>query len=186
MVAAAATKPYGYMPFWPGPGLGGHCLPVDPHYLLWKLRSLDYRARFIELADEINSSMPGFVVQKVVDGLNARGRAVKGARVLVLGVAYKRETNDTRESPALQVLGLLAGKGARVSYHDPYIPRIRLGARMLGSRPLRPALLEAQDCVVVATDHACVDYDLVRRSAALIVDSRNVFGGRRDAHIVRL
>jgi UDP-N-acetyl-D-glucosamine dehydrogenase len=179
IIDAAATKPFGFMPFYPGPGLGGHCIPVDPHYLSWKLKTLKYNARFIELAGEINSSMPEVVVQRVADALNARERSLKGSHVLVLGVAYKRDIDDVRESPALDVLGLLAEKGAHVAYHDPHVPTVRLEhGHELTSVPLGD--LGAHDAVIIITDHRTVDYARVVREARLVVDTRNATKAVRD------
>jgi UDP-N-acetyl-D-glucosamine dehydrogenase len=175
VIDAAATKPFGFMPFYPGPGLGGHCIPVDPHYLSWKLKTLNYNARFIELAGEINSGMPEVVVERVMMALNDRERAVKGSKVLVLGVAYKRDIDDARESPALDVMALLRARGANVAYHDPYIPSIHLGetadAPVLHSVPFEH--LEGYDCVVVVTDHSRTDYGRLVTEARLVVDTRN-------------
>ncbi len=177
VIDAAATKPFGFMPFYPGPGLGGHCIPVDPHYLSWKLRTLKYTARFIELAGEVNGSMPEAVVQMVTDALNAERKAVNGARVVVLGVAYKRDIDDVRESPSLDVIELLQQRGAAVRYHDPFIESVTLPGGTLRSVPLAESLGDA-DCVVVLTDHSVIDWDLVARGATPIVDTRNAMRGR--------
>jgi UDP-N-acetyl-D-glucosamine dehydrogenase len=171
VIEAAATKPFGFMPFYPGPGLGGHCIPVDPLYLSWKLKTLKYEARFIELADDINTHMPHVVVERVADALNGSRLSVNGARVLVLGVAYKRDIDDVRESPALDVIELLQGKGAEVSYHDPYAASVRIGEHTLASKPLDG--LDGYDCVVILTDHTTVDYGRVVRDARLVIDTRN-------------
>ena len=173
VIEAAATKPYGYMKFTPGPGIGGHCIPIDPLYLSWKLKSLNYTARFIELADSINSRMPANVVSLVADALNESGRALNGARVLVLGVAYKKDSDDVRESPALDLMTELAARKATVEYHDPFVPRMLLGTTPMDSQPLTAALLQRADCVVIATDHSALDWDLVRTQARLVVDTRN-------------
>ena len=174
VIEAAATKPFGFMKFTPGPGLGGHCIPVDPHYLAWKMRTLNYRTRFIELASEINAEMPEFVVGKVRAALNARKRSVNGARVLVLGVAYKRDVNDVRESPALDIIGLLAADGADVAYHDPFVPELAEdGARMSSVALTDQALTEA-DAVVIVTDHTDIDYARVLERAPVVVDARHV------------
>jgi UDP-N-acetyl-D-glucosamine dehydrogenase len=185
VVAAAATKPFGFMAFWPGPGLGGHCLPSDPHYLSWKVRLAGYEPRFIAFADEINRQMPAYVVQLVSDALNERGRAVRGARVLVLGVAYKPNVADTRDSPALEIIDTLVAKGARVEYHDPQVPALTVGATTLRSRPeVRPA--EA-DLVLVLTAHAGYDWAAIVREAPLVIDTRNATAGLPDAaHVIRL
>ena len=173
VVDAAATKPYGFMSFRPGPGLGGHCLPIDPRYLSWKMRSLDSRARFIELAEEVNRSMPAHVVAKVVAALNRRGRALLGARVTVLGVAYKRDVDDVRESPAIDIIDRLARQGASVCYHDPLVPHLRVGDRELSSRPIGEAL-DGCHCAVVVTDHSDIDFEDVARRCGLVVDARGV------------
>jgi UDP-N-acetyl-D-glucosamine dehydrogenase len=188
VIDAAATKPFGFMPFYPGPGIGGHCIPLDPYYLAWKMKTLNYRARFIELAGEVNAQMPVHVVNKVVDGLNEIERSVKGADILVLGVAYKADVDDARESPALDIIGLLRLRGARVGYSDPHIPTIELQAATLHSEPLTSDRLAAADCVVIATNHRAFDYDLVIRHARLIVDTRNALKGTAngDATVVRL
>ena len=171
---AAATKPFGFMKFTPGPGLGGHCIPIDPLYLSWKMRTLAYTARFIELASEINTEMPRYWVQKVQDALNDAGRAVKGSRILMLGVAYKKNVSDLRESPALDIIHLLEAKGAHVAYHDPYVPAFQHdGMEMVGVTDLDAALAEA-DCVIIATDHDAYDWASVRRTARLLVDTRHV------------
>ena len=183
VIEAAATKPFGFMKFTPGPGLGGHCIPLDPHYLSWKMRSLAYKTRMIDVASEINAEMPSFVVRKVADALNDVSKPVRGSRVLVLGVAYKRDIDDLRESPALEILRLLQEKGADVGYHDPYCPVIAddghtaLADLPLASVELTPAALEAADAVVVVTDHTTVDYAAVRRHAPLIVDTRGILRG---------
>lgn len=178
VIHAAATKPFGFMPFYPGPGLGGHCIPVDPHYLSWKLKTLNYTARFIELASEINTSMPLYVVSKVVEALNDFAKSVRGSRIVVLGVAYKRDVNDVRESPALDVIELLRQKGADVVYHDPYVPQILLdGQHMMESCDYSDELLQAADCVVIVTDHHFYDWQAVVNSSRLIVDTRHVVKG---------
>ena len=173
VLEAAATKPFGFMKFTPGPGLGGHCIPIDPQYLSWKLRTLAYNARFIELASEINTEMPRHWVQKVQDALNNVGRAVKGSRILVLGVAYKKNVDDMRESPALDIIHLLEEKGAHVYYHDPHVPSFHHeGMEMVGVTDLDVAL-SMSDCVVIATDHDAYHWDEVARKGALIVDTRH-------------
>ncbi|MCH7891004.1 MAG: nucleotide sugar dehydrogenase [Gemmatimonadetes bacterium] len=174
VIEAAATKPFGFMKFTPGPGLGGHCIPVDPHYLAWKMRTLNYRTRFIELASEINAEMPEFVVGKVRSALNARKKAVNGARILVLGVAYKRDVNDVRESPALDIIGLLAADGADVDYHDPFVPELAEEDLLLSSVALTDKALTDADVVVIVTDHTDVDYARVLEQASVVVDARNV------------
>jgi UDP-N-acetyl-D-glucosamine dehydrogenase len=175
VINAASTKPFGFMAFYPGPGLGGHCIPVDPHYLSWKLKTLNYNARFINLASEINTSMPLYVVDKVSDALNDEAKSVRGANIVVLGVAYKPNIDDVRESPALDVIDLLRHKGANVAYHDPHIPQIMLeGGYIMRSTPYDAALLRQADCVVVITHHRAYDWEEVVRESRLIVDTRHV------------
>jgi UDP-N-acetyl-D-glucosamine dehydrogenase len=174
VIDAAATKPFGFMKFTPGPGLGGHCIPVDPHYLSWKMRTLNYKTRFIELASEINSEMPYFVVGKVREGLNGRRKAVNGSSVLVLGVAYKKDIEDVRESPALDVVRLLQDQGAEVAYHDPFVPELREEDAHLASVDLTAETLQGFDAVVILTDHSDLDYDLVYEQAEVLVDARHV------------
>jgi UDP-N-acetyl-D-glucosamine dehydrogenase len=173
VIEAAATKPFGFMKFLPGPGLGGHCIPVDPHYLAWKMRGLNYKTRFIDLAGELNTEMPLFWVRKLAEALNGQGRAVRGASVLVLGVAYKRDIEDIRESPALDIIRLLEGQGARVSYSDPHVPVFAEDGREFRSVPLNPETVAAADCIMIVTDHSAVDYRMIRRHAKLVVDTRN-------------
>ena len=185
IVAAAATKPYGFMPFYPGPGLGGHCIPVDPHYLSWKLRTLNYTARFIELAAEINSHMPEYVVSRIADALNQRRKAINGSYILLLGVAYKPNVSDVRESPALDIIHLLQEKGAEVSYHDPYVADLSVEGYPLQAATLSDELLHAADCVVVVTHHDAYDWQNVARCARLVLDTRNVLPPD-GANIVRL
>ena len=175
VIQAAATKPFGFMAFYPGPGIGGHCIPLDPHYLSWKARLHGFEARFIGLAEEVNSRMPRHVVQLVQDGLNEQSKALKGSRVLVLGVAYKRDINDVRESPALGIADQLMHKGAEVSYHDPFIPEMNLdGKGSLTSVELTDEALQSCDCAVIVTDHSKTDYSRVLKLAPLIIDTRNV------------
>lgn len=173
VIEAASSKPYGYIPFYPGPGLGGHCIPVDPHYLSWKLRSLNYRARFIDLASEINADMPRYIVNKVVDGLNRAQKSVNGSRVLVLGVAYKRDIDDVRESPALDIIKLLLDKGAQVSWHDPHVKELKGLDRVQRESSLDPTILAKADCVIIATDHTIYDWNRIVKESRLVVDSRN-------------
>jgi len=188
VIEAAATKPFGFMKFTPGPGIGGHCIPLDPHYLAWKMRSLNYKTRFIDLASEVNSSMPDFVVDKVAWALNDEGKAVKGSAILVLGVAYKRDIDDMRESPALDVMRRLEERGARVQYHDPHVARFQEDGHARASVPLTPELLAAVDAVVIITDHSSVDYRNIGAHAALVVDTRNVMAslGATRARVVTL
>ncbi len=178
VIEAAATKPFGFMPFYPGPGLGGHCIPIDPHYLSWKLRMLNYNARFIELAGEVNSHMPDWLVQKIADALNDRSRSVRGSSVFVLGAAYKRDVADVRESPALDVIQLLLEKGAAVTYHDPHAPEIHLHAGgTMKSVAFGAETLRRADCVVIVTDHSSYDPAFITEHARLVVDSRNLTKG---------
>jgi len=176
VIDAASTKPFGFMPFWPGPGLGGHCIPIDPLYLSWKLRTLNYKARFIDLASEVNTAMPDHVVERVTSALNDRERSVKGSKVLILGMAYKRDIDDVRESPAIDVMKLLERRGAKVEYHDPYIPEVRdhgHGEPTATSVPLTDDRIKKADVVVIVTDHTCFDYAKVVKLAKLVVDTRN-------------
>jgi UDP-N-acetyl-D-glucosamine dehydrogenase len=184
VIDAAATKPFGFMPFYPGPGLGGHCIPIDPFYLSWKTKQAGIEARFIELAGYINGQMPQFVVDKVQNALNDAGKPVKGSRILVMGVAYKRDIEDMRESPALDVLLLLKRRGGIVSYCDPHVPALRLDDGTLKSVP-ETAATEA-DCVVIVTDHKAFDYAALVARAPLIVDTRNALKGVASPKIVRL
>ncbi len=188
VIDAAATKPFGFMKFTPGPGIGGHCIPIDPLYLSWKLRALKYTARFIELASEINNNMPRFVLGKVQDALNEQGKPLKGSSILVLGAAYKPDIDDLRESPALDVIGLLEQKGAHVTYHDPFIPLLDYeGQKMESIKELLPAVSSA-DCVVIVTNHSQYDYQAILEAAKLVVDTRNALGkfAKNNPKIVRL
>ena len=177
VIDAAATKPFGFMPFYPGPGIGGHCIPVDPLYLAWTMRLRGYEARFIALGDEINRAMPDHVVELVADGLNDRRRAVNGARILTLGVAYKRGIGDIRESPALEILASLRKRGAEVAYVDPYVAAITLDGAVLKAVELTDGELAAADCVLILTDHPEFDYRRVVETAAFVVDTRNATWG---------
>lgn len=182
-IDAAATKPYGFMPFYPGPGVGGHCIPIDPCYLSWKAREFEAPARFIELANEISGSMPDYVIGKIVDALNDEGRSVHGARILLLGVAYKRDIEDVRESPALRIMHHLRGKGAHVRYHDPHVPH--LGDD--DSSPLDIDTLRETDCAVLVTDHSALDLNFIVKHSRLVVDTRNALRGRNGScRVVRL
>lgn len=176
VIDAAATKPFGFTPFYPGPGLGGHCIPIDPFYLTWKARQYELTTRFIELAGEVNHAMPAFVVEKLIDALNLRRRSLNGARILIVGVAYKRDLDDTRESPALKIIDLLLRKGAEVAYHDPYVPALKRSRHYdfnLRSMPLTAEQLRCADAVVIVTDHTGVDYGLIVDASALVIDTRN-------------
>jgi UDP-N-acetyl-D-glucosamine dehydrogenase len=188
VIDAAATKPFGFMKFTPGPGIGGHCIPLDPHYLAWKMRTLNYKTRFIDLASEINSQMPAYVVEKVTHALNVDRKPVNGSNILVLGVAYKRDIDDIRESPALDVIRLLEEHGATVAFHDPFIESFREDGHLRSSVELTPDLVASTDAVVVITDHRKVDYQMVMDHALLIVDSRNVTRGltQTKARVVSL
>ncbi len=185
VIEDAATKPFGFMPFYPGPGLGGHCIPVDPFYLSWKSKQAGVEARFIQLAGQVNGEMPHFVVEKIQAALNDRCKPVKGARVLVVGVAYKRNVNDIRESPALDIIVLLQRRGAVVSYTDPYVPHLRWDGGSIHSQDLEEAA-RASDCAVIVTDHTAVDYRRLVELAPLIIDTRNVLKGLHSDKIVRL
>jgi UDP-N-acetyl-D-glucosamine dehydrogenase len=173
IIQAADTKPFGFMPFYPGPGLGGHCIPIDPHYLSWKLKSLNYYARFIELAGDINSHMPEYVVERVTRALNQFKKTLKDTNILILGVAYKRNIRDVRESPALDVIKLLQNAGAKVKYNDPHVPSILMDSYAMKSTKLTSALLKKTDCVVIVTDHSAFNYDWIVRNSNLVFDTRN-------------
>jgi UDP-N-acetyl-D-glucosamine dehydrogenase len=190
VVSAAATKPFGFMPFYPGPGLGGHCIPIDPFYLSWKAKQSGFEARFIELAGHVNGSMPLAVVQKIADALNTRRKAVNGARVLIAGVAYKRDIDDMRESPALDVIAALQQRGAIVSYADPHVPVIDAahwhgGTNMTAVERIDARMLEHFDCVAILTDHTAFDYATIVRHSDLIVDTRNAIRNPPE-HVFRL
>jgi UDP-N-acetyl-D-glucosamine dehydrogenase len=189
VIDAAATKPFGFMKFTPGPGLGGHCIPIDPLYLSWKMKAFQYTARFIELASDINTNMPRFVVARIMDALNERGKALKGSRMLVLGAAYKPDIDDIRESPALDVIGLLEKKGAMVEYHDPYIPTLRTHDQVeMHSVPDLMTAVRAADMVVIVTNHKVYDYKAILAEAGFIFDSRNALGklGKDNPKVERL
>jgi UDP-N-acetyl-D-glucosamine dehydrogenase len=186
VVDAAATKPYGFMPFYPGPGLGGHCIPIDPKYLSWKLRTLNYTARFIELAAEINDNMPEYVIRKVSDALNDEIKAVKGSAILVLGVAYKPNVGDIRESPALGIMHLLQERGAKVTYHDPYVDAIDVEGLEQSSIELSKEALHQADCVVIVTHHDQFDWEFIAKWANLIVDTRHVIIDSSNARVIYL
>ena len=186
VIDAAATKPFGFMKFTPGPGLGGHCIPIDPHYLSWKLKMLDYNARFIELAGEINTSMPLHMVDLVREGLNRKRKAISGSQILVIGVAYKKNVNDVRESPALDVMKLLENDGAELSFYDPYVPFVGLnGNRMMGMETLSKETLNNSDAIVIMTDHDQIDFQFVVENGNLIIDSRNVIK-KNHSHVIKL
>jgi len=176
VIDAAATKPFGFMKFTPGPGLGGHCIPIDPHYLAWKMRGLNYKTRFIDLAGEVNTEMPVFWVRQAIEALNRHSRSMRGSKVLVLGVAYKKDIDDMRESPALDIIRLLEQQGAQVSYHDPHVTRFSEDGHEFRSVPLTEEAVAAADCVLIVTDHTAIDFAMVQRAARLVVDTRNAMG----------
>jgi UDP-N-acetyl-D-glucosamine dehydrogenase len=186
VIDAAATKPFGYMPFYPGPGIGGHCIPLDPYYLASKARELDFHTRFIELAADINEHMPYYVVSRISDAMNSKGKSLHGARVLVLGVAYKRDVEDVRESPALKLIELLREKGANVSYNDPYVATVKISQKDLRSVELTDKQLASADCVVIATDHTCYDYRDIAQKSSFVFDTRGATRKLRNKNIVRL
>jgi UDP-N-acetyl-D-glucosamine dehydrogenase len=186
VIDSAATKPFGYMPFYPGPGIGGHCIPLDPYYLANKAREYDFHTRFIELAADINEQMPYYVVSRIMGALNSKGKSLKKAKVLVLGVAYKRDVEDTRESPSLKLVQLLREKGANVSYNDPYVPKIKISNETLASAELTEKQLSSADCVVIATDHTCYDYKYIAQKSSFVFDTRGVTRKLRNKNIVRL
>ena len=188
VIEAATTKPFGFMPFYPGPGMGGHCIRVDPLYLGWKMRTLDYNARFVELAEEINTGMPAYVLGRVSDLLKDVGKVLRGARVLVLGVAYKADVADTRESPAIDLIELLLEKGVEVSYNDPHVPELSLEGRRLTSSVLEAELLRQSDCVVIVTAHSSYDWRWIANHSRLVMDTRNATAGLKvgTARVVRL
>jgi UDP-N-acetyl-D-glucosamine dehydrogenase len=189
VIRAAATKPFGFMPFFPGPGLGGHCIPVDPLYLTWKARTLNYRARLVETAAEINAGMPEYVVEKVAAALNEHEKSVRGARILMIGVAYKRDIDDTRESPALDVMRLLQDRGAQVDYADPWVPRLTQAQGVIADQESidgLPGVCADYDCVVVGADHTNIDWPGVISAAVIVVDTRNVANGLAAPNVVRI
>jgi UDP-N-acetyl-D-glucosamine dehydrogenase len=173
VIDAAATKPFGFIPFYPGPGLGGHCIPIDPHYLAWKLKALNFQARFIELASEINGMMPAVVTSLVADGLNQSAKSIRNAKILVLGVAYKKDVSDCRESPALDIMRMLSEKGADLIYNDPYVSTLRLGKKTINSTQLSAEMIAQQDCVIILTDHTDYDFKAIVATARLVIDTRN-------------
>ncbi|MSR42286.1 MAG: nucleotide sugar dehydrogenase, partial [Phycisphaerales bacterium] len=191
VIRAASTKPFGFMPFYPGPGLGGHCIPIDPFYLTWKAKETGHSTRFIELAGEINTAMPAFVIDRVADALNEQSKPVKGSRVLVLGLAYKADIDDVRESPSFELIDLLQRRGAIVEYHDPHCPATWAGRRhdlQMTSIALTASSIAAFDCVLIATAHAAVDYSLVAQHAVLVIDTRDAmrkFASVLGARLVR-
>lgn len=186
VIDAAKTKPFGFMPFYPGPGLGGHCLPIDPYYLTWKAKINGFQPQLIEIAGLINSKMPDFTVSRILDALNDRQKSVKGSKILAVGVAYKRDTNDVRESPAIEVLEGLHRKGAQVAYTDPYIPAIKIDGHTYGSILCDPEVLRSMDCVVILTDHSAFDYTMIAAHSPVIVDCRNALKDFPHPHIYSL
>lgn len=180
VISAAKTKPFGFMPFYPGPGIGGHCIPSDPIYLSWKARIHGFEARFIELAHQINTYMPYYVIEKATLALNEKGKPLKDSQILIIGVTYKREVVDTREAPALEIIRILEERGAIVSYHDPYIPELKLEEKVYKSVPLEEKTIRNKDCVIIVTDHLCLDYGLIAREASLIIDTRNALSAYRN------
>lgn len=179
VVGAAATKPFGFTPFYPGPGLGGHCIPIDPFYLSWKAREYELPAEFIELAGKTNAAMPHHVLSKIFEILNLSGKSLREAKILILGIAYKKDIGDVRESPGLRMIELISERGAATNYHDPFVAKVKVGPRMYHSVPLDAQVLREQDCVVIITDHSDVDYELVNEQASLILDTRNVLRKHR-------
>src|SRR5262245_37547100 len=177
VIDAASTKPFGFTPFYPGPGLGGHCIPIDPFYLSWKAKEFDFSTRFIQLAGEINTSIPHYVVERAAGALNDQAKPIRGSKILLLGVAYKKNVDDVRESPALEIMELLQARGAQLTFSDPYIPRLHKMRHYdfshMSSAPLTKEALQAQDAVLIATDHSSVDYQFVVEHSSLIIDTRN-------------
>lgn len=186
VIEAAKTKPFGFMAFYPGPGLGGHCIPVDPYYLTWRARTNGFEPRLIELAGEINSRMPAFTVGRIGDALNERQKSLKGSKILALGVTYKRDTTDIRESPAIEVLRGLCEKGALVNYSDPYLPSLEINGKAMRSTDLTPAVLRSMDCVVVLTDHSAFNYEMVAAHSPLVLDTRNALRRSSSPNVISL
>jgi UDP-N-acetyl-D-glucosamine dehydrogenase len=186
VIDAARTKPFGFMPFYPGPGLGGHCIPIDPYYLSWKARQSGFECRFIELAGHVNGAMPEYVVERVSDALNTVKKPINGSRIHIYGVAYKRDVGDMRESPALDIIELLTRRGGVMSYSDPYVPTLKLGAHQLAAEPEAAALGRRPDCVVICTDHSTFDWKALVDSGIPVVDTRNSLSGFSSPSIVRL
>lgn len=188
VIDSASTKPFGFMPFYPGPGLGGHCIPIDPFYLTWKARQYDFHTRFIELAGEINSFMPYYVVNRIADALNEKGKGIKGSRILILGIAYKKDVDDVRESPSLKLIELLAEKGAHVDYNDPFVRKTHKMRRYdfkMNSVPLTASNLRKYDCAVISTNHSAYDYEFIVKHSGLVVDTRNATAGIKSPGIVK-
>jgi UDP-N-acetyl-D-glucosamine dehydrogenase len=186
VIDAAATKPYGFMPFYPGPGIGGHCIPLDPYYLSNKAREYDFHTRFIELAADINENMPYYVVSRIMDILNTRSRSLKGAKVIVLGVTYKKDIDDIRESPSLKLIELLREKEASVYYNDPYIAKIQVAGQSYTSVKLTESQLRAADCVLIATDHSSYDFNDIATKTSLVFDTKGATRGLKNKNIIRM
>jgi len=187
VIDAAGTKPFGYMKFSPGPGLGGHCIPIDPHYLSWKLKTLDYEARFIQLAGEINTNMPNHILKLISSNLNKSHKSLNGSKILIIGVAYKKDINDTRESPALDIIQLLVNAGTKIDYYDTYVPRLLYNDISIDSLiNLESQKLNSFDACVIVTDHSNIDYEMIYDNSQLIIDTRNVFDGKDGDHVKRL
>ena len=187
VINAADTKPFGYMKFKPGPGLGGHCIPIDPHYLSWKLKKLDYDAKFIRLASEINTKMPDHVLKLISENLNLSNKHLNGSKILIIGVAYKKDIDDIREAPSVHIIQLLFNSGAIIDYHDPFIPNIIFDNNILNSVPnLNETNVKNYDACVIITDHSNIDYNLLYNCSQLIIDTRNVFDGKKGKHLKRL
>jgi UDP-N-acetyl-D-glucosamine dehydrogenase len=173
VIEAASTKPFGFMPFYPGPGIGGHCIPIDPFYLSWKAKAYNFPTEFIELAGKINERMPYYVVEKASEYLNEVGKSIKGSHIFIIGVAYKKDISDTRESPALKIIEILLERGSNISYHDPYVPEIEVSGKNFTSQSLSREVLNSSDLVIIITDHSTVDYELIKEESSLILDMRN-------------
>lgn len=186
VIKAAKTKPFGFMAFYPGPGIGGHCIPLDPMFLVWKARLSGYEPRFLQVAQEINSAMPIYVVEKISSALNEHNKPVKGAKILIIGVAYKRDVNDTRESPALDIIKELLTRKGNIYYHDPYVEKINLNNKIIFSSQLKKELIKKMDCIVIVTDHTCIDYKLIVKNARLIIDTRNALADFNSKKIIKI
>lgn len=186
VIDAAGTKPFGFLAFYPGPGIGGHCIPIDPFYLSWKARQSGLDSKFIELAGQINSRMPQYVVEKIAEALNDRKKCLNGSKMLVVGVSYKKDINDIRESPALDIISLLIGKGVRIQYHDPYVPEFKLRESDIRSVELTTDLMREQDCVLITTNHSSLDYESIVKASSLVMDTRNALKGYNSPNIIRI
>ena len=186
VIDAASTKPFGFMPFYPGPGLGGHCIPIDPHYLAWKMQTVNYNARFIELAAEINYEMPEYVLNKITNSLNSIGKALSKSKILVLGASYKADISDTRESPSLDIIHLLKTKSAKVEYNDPFVNKVELADENLNSTPITETSLQTYDCCVIATNHSAYDWNMIVKNSQLVIDTRNATKNIVSEKIIKL